>query len=106
MAIDETDFDEDYIKQAKSLLITGTHLSNCSRQKSFKKCFELSREKWIKRILDIDYRPVLWGLTGKGEGENRFVESENVTSHLQELVPSFDLIVGTEEEFHIAGGIQ
>tara|TARA_Y100001954_G_scaffold228299_1_gene272553 strand:+ start:534 stop:2489 length:1956 start_codon:yes stop_codon:yes gene_type:complete len=104
MAIDETDFDEDYIKQAKSLLITGTHLSTTHVKKVSKSALSLAKKNGLKRILDIDYRPVLWGLTGKGEGENRFVESENVTSHLQEMVPSFDLIVGTEEEFHIAGG--
>ena len=104
MAIDETDFDEDYIKKSKALLITGTHLSNSHVKKVSKRALDLAEKNKLQRILDIDYRPVLWGLTGKGEGENRFVESESVTAHLQELVPSFDLIVGTEEEFHIAGG--
>ena len=104
MAIDLEDFDEDYIKKAKALLITGTHLSNSHVKKVSKSALKIAEKNGLKRVLDIDYRPVLWGLTGKGEGENRFVESDNVTSHLQELVPSFDLIVGTEEEFHIAGG--
>jgi 5-dehydro-2-deoxygluconokinase len=54
--------------------------------------------------LDIDYRPNLWGVAGHGEGESRFVESEQVTKKLQSTLGLFDLIVGTEEEFHIAGG--
>ena len=55
-------------------------------------------------MLDIDYRPVLWGLTGRGIGEQRFVASDSVSAHLQSIVPLCDLIVGTEEEIHIAGG--
>ena len=58
----------------------------------------------MKRILDIDFRPVLWGLTDLGDGETRFIASKHVTSELQEVLKHFDLIVGTEEEFHIAGG--
>ena len=55
-------------------------------------------------VLDIDYRPVLWGLTGRGMGENRFVANDTVTQHLQSILPDCDLIVGTDEEVHIAGG--
>jgi len=39
-----------------------------------------------------------------GDGETRFIESGKVTQELQEVLDQFDLIVGTEEEFHIAGG--
>ena len=55
-------------------------------------------------MLDIDYRPVLWGLTSLGDGETRFIDSEAVTKSLQEVLHHFDVLVGTEEEFHIAGG--
>ncbi len=34
----------------------------------------------------------------------RYVSSEGVTRHLQGILPLFDLVVGTEEEFEIAGG--
>ncbi|OUD08083.1 5-dehydro-2-deoxygluconokinase, partial [Marivivens niveibacter] len=54
--------------------------------------------------LDIDYRPNLWGVAGHGDGESRFVESAAVTEKLLSTLHYFDLIVGTEEEFHIAGG--
>ena len=58
----------------------------------------------LRTALDIDYRPNLWGVAGHGDGESRFVESEEVTAKLQSTLHLFDLIVGTEEEFHIAGG--
>jgi 5-dehydro-2-deoxygluconokinase len=47
---------------------------------------------------------VLWGLAEHGAGENRFVAAPEVTERLQQVLSWFDVIVGTEEEFHIAGG--
>ncbi|WP_257572612.1 PfkB family carbohydrate kinase, partial [Janthinobacterium sp. UMAB-56] len=65
---------------------------------------KLARANNVRTVLDIDYRPVLWGLSGKADGETRFVSNDSVTRHLQAILPQFDLIVGTEEEFMIAGG--
>jgi len=104
MAIDENDFNAEFIASSRSLMITGTHLSTAQTYNTSKKAIEYAKASSTKMILDIDYRPVLWGLTGLGEGENRFVSSESVTNHLQSVLPDFDLIVGTEEEVHIAGG--
>jgi 5-dehydro-2-deoxygluconokinase len=59
----------------------------------------------VLRVLDIDYRPVLWGLTKRGEGANRFVADARVTASLQQMLPQFELLIGTEEEFLIAGGV-
>lgn len=44
------------------------------------------------------------GLTSLGDGETRFIAADKVTRELQEVLHLFDVIVGTEEEFHIAGG--
>jgi 5-dehydro-2-deoxygluconokinase len=55
-------------------------------------------------IIDIDYRPNLWGLAGHGAGEERYIRSDRVSAHLQSILADCDLIVGTEEEVHIAGG--
>ncbi|MBA1100576.1 5-dehydro-2-deoxygluconokinase, partial [Escherichia coli] len=65
---------------------------------------EYAQKHGLRRVLDIDYRPVLWGLTSLGDGETRFIASSQVTEQLQQVLRHFDLIVGTEEEFHIAGG--
>ncbi len=63
-----------------------------------------ARRHGVRTVLDIDYRPVLWGLTSLGDGETRFIAAEQVTRQLQAVLHLFDVIVGTEEEFHIAGG--
>ncbi len=55
-------------------------------------------------IFDVDYRPNLWGLAGHGAGEERYIRSDDVTGHLQAILPSCDVVVGTEEELHAAGG--
>ena len=65
---------------------------------------QAARAAGTRVVLDIDYRPVLWGLTSPGLGEQRYVRSDRVSEHLQTVLPLCDLIVGTEEEVHIAGG--
>jgi 5-dehydro-2-deoxygluconokinase len=104
MAVNSEDFDADYIASSKSLLITGTHFSTEQTNATSLKAIEYAQAAGTKVILDIDYRPVLWGLTGLGEGENRFVSNDSVTQHLLSILPLCDLIVGTEEEIHIAAG--
>ncbi len=104
MAISKDDISEAFIASSKSLLITGTHFSAETVLKSSLKALKLARENGVKTALDIDYRPVLWGLTGKGDGETRFIANDGVTKHVQSILPWFDLIVGTEEEVHLAGG--
>lgn len=104
MALSIEDIDEEYIASSRSLAITGTHLSHPSTRAAVLKALKLAKKHGLRCILDIDYRPILWGLTSLGDGETRFIESANVTTELQELLHHFDLIVGTEEEFHIAGG--
>lgn len=104
MAISIEDINAEQITSSKALLITGTHLSTEAILNTSKEALRLARQAAVKTVLDIDYRPVLWGLTTKGDGETRFIASDSVTSHLQGVLPLFDLVVGTEEEVHIAGG--
>lgn len=104
MALDEADFDESFIASSRALLITGTHFSTQQVHRASMKALEYARRNDVRTVLDIDYRPVLWGLTGKADGETRFIADGSVSEHLRGILPMFDLIVGTEEEFRIAGG--
>nr|WP_249126843.1 5-dehydro-2-deoxygluconokinase [Brucella oryzae] len=104
MALCEDDIDPAFIAEAGCVLATGTHLSHPKTEAAVLKALRLAREKGSRTALDIDYRPNLWGLSGHGDGENRFIESAAVTTKLQSTLHLFDLVVGTEEEFHIAGG--
>ena len=104
MALCEDDIDPGFIAEARSVVATGTHLSNPRTAAAVLKALNLARQNGARTALDIDYRPNLWGLAGHGDGESRFIESAQVTAKLQATLHLFDLIVGTEEEFHIAGG--
>ena len=104
MALCEDDIDESFIAEARAVVATGTHLSHANTEAAVLKALNLARKHGARTALDIDYRPNLWGLAGHGAGEARFIESAKVTAKLQSSLHLFDLIVGTEEEFHIAGG--
>ena len=104
MAIEASDFSAEFIASSQSLLITGTHFSTPRTYAACVKAIEYAKAAGVKVIVDIDYRPVLWRLTGLDDGETRYIDSDTVSAHLQTIWPDCDLIVGTEEEMHIAGG--
>ncbi|MES1161667.1 MAG: 5-dehydro-2-deoxygluconokinase, partial [Rhizobacter sp.] len=104
MGLCTDDVDATFIGAAKVLLLSGTHLSQPQTYRACRTAMRLARAHGTKVVLDIDYRPVLWGLTSPGMGEQRFVPSDQVSAHLQTVIPECDLVVGTEEEIHIAGG--
>ena len=104
MAICEEDIDEEFIASAAAVLVTGTHFSTQGVADASFKAMKLAHKRGRRVCFDIDYRPNLWALGGHGDGESRFAESEVVTAHLQTILPNCDLVVGTEEEWHIASG--
>lgn len=105
MALDAQGICEEFISGCRALLVTGTHLSQPGVRAAAMTALGHARAHGVLRVLDIDYRPVLWGLTKRGEGENRFVAADAVTAALQTVLGEFDLLIGTEEEFQIAGGL-
>jgi 5-dehydro-2-deoxygluconokinase len=103
-ALDESEIDEDFIASARAVVVTGTHFAIPNAAKAQKKAIALARKHGRKVAFDVDYRPNLWGLAGHAAGEERYIRSDTVTQHLQAILPDCDLIVGTEEELHAAGG--
>ncbi len=104
MGLTEEDINPAFIRSANALLVTGTHLSQPGVYAASTKALRIMKESGGQNILDIDYRPVLWGLASLGDGETRFIEDSDTSSHLQTVLPLIDLLVGTEEEIQIAGG--
>jgi 5-dehydro-2-deoxygluconokinase len=105
-ALDETDVDEDFVLSARALLVTGTHFARANTAAAQKKAMAIMKKAGRPVIIDIDYRPNLWGLAGHAAGEERYIKSEHVTQHLQAILADCDLIIGTEEEVAIAGGTE
>ena len=105
-SLDESDIDEALLARAHAVVVTGTHFSRPHSAAAQRRAMRLMRRRAEpgRVVLDIDYRPNLWGVAGHDEGASRYVRSEVVTGQLAEILPECDLIVGTEEELHIAGG--
>jgi 5-dehydro-2-deoxygluconokinase len=105
-ALEANDVDEAFILSAKALLVTGTHFAKANTDAAQRKAMAIAKANKRKIIIDIDYRPNLWGLAGHAAGEERYIKSDKVTAHLQSILADCDLIIGTEEEVHIAGGTE
>jgi 5-dehydro-2-deoxygluconokinase len=103
-ALDESDIDEAFIASAGAIVVTGTHFARPNSAAAQKLAMRHAKKHGRKVVFDVDYRPNLWGLAGHGAGEERYLRSDTVTQHLQEILPDCDLVVGTEEELHAAGG--
>jgi 5-dehydro-2-deoxygluconokinase len=103
-ALEESDIDPDFIASAKAIVVTGTHFSKPNLDAASRKAMRVAKENGRKVILDIDYRPSLWGKLHLGKGQDRFVSDEGITAHLRTILPHCDVVVGTDEEIAIAGG--
>jgi len=105
-ALSEDDIDPDFIRSSAAVLVTGTHFARADNHAAQKKAMAIAKANGARIILDIDYRPNLWGLAGHAAGEERYIKSDKVSEQLQTILAECDLIVGTEEEVHIAGGAE
>ncbi|MEP7155649.1 MAG: 5-dehydro-2-deoxygluconokinase [Betaproteobacteria bacterium] len=104
MALSADHIDDAFIASATGLLVSGTLLSQETTRLACHRAVASAKAGGTRLILDIDYRPVLWGLTATEDGESRFVSSAAVTAQFAPLLADCALIVGTEEEIRIAGG--
>jgi 5-dehydro-2-deoxygluconokinase len=104
MALEVEHIDAAFIATAKAIVVSGTHFSRENVAAASRAAVGHACAAGTAVVLDIDYRPVLWGLTGHEAGEERFIANAEVTQRLQSVLPDCDLVVGTEEEVHIAGG--
>ena len=105
-ALCEADIDEAFIASARAILVTGTHFSMPAGALAQRKAIAIARAHGRRVILDIDYRPNLWGIGGHGAGESRYARCAAVTRALAAVLPECDLVVGTEEELHVAAGLE
>ena len=104
MALAEGHLDAAFLTRCGALLVSGTHLSAEAPRAACHRAAHDVKAGGGKVILDIDYRPVLWGLASPGEGADRATPSSEASRRIAALLPLCDLVVGTEEEFGVAGG--
>ena len=104
-ALGPGDIDEAFIASAGAIVVTGTHFARENTAAAQTLAMRYAKAHGRRIVFDVDYRPNLWGLAGHGAGEERFIASDAVSAHLAPILADCDVIVGTEEELMIAGGL-
>lgn len=87
LKLEVKDVEEEYIKKAKALLISGTALAASPSREAVFLALEYARKHEVVVFFDIDYRPYTW-------------KSETETAIYYSLAAQkSDVIIGTREEF-------
>lgn len=87
LELDSSEVDEDYIKNAKGIIVSGTALAKSPSREACFKAIEFAKKYNTKVIFDIDYR----GYTWKSEDE--------IAIYYSLVGKQSDIVIGSEEEF-------
>ncbi|WP_138418084.1 5-dehydro-2-deoxygluconokinase [Aquibacillus sediminis] len=91
--LDPEEVDEEYIKQTKVLLVSGTALAQSPSREAVLKAVSLARKNDVKVIFELDYRPYTW-------------ESKDETAIYYSLVAEqSDVVIGTRDEYDVMENI-
>ncbi|MCD8074861.1 MAG: 5-dehydro-2-deoxygluconokinase [Lachnospiraceae bacterium] len=83
------DIDEEYLKQTKALLISGTSLAESPSREAAIKAVMLAKKNGTKIIFDIDYRAYNWK------------NSDEISIYYSTVAKEADIIMGSREEFDL-----
>lgn len=84
---------EDYIKKAKNLVVSGTGLAKSPSREAVLKAVSLARKNDVKIIFELDYRPYTWK------------NSEEVSVYYSLVAEQSDVVIGTRDEFNMLENI-
>lgn len=104
MAVDEEQVRAVAPERASILLLTGTHLSQPEVEQASWLALQRARRAGRTVVMDLDYRPVLWGEAPVGEGAARRGVGSRARDVLLRFLPHLQVVIGTEDEFCMAGG--
>lgn len=88
LSLDPSDVDEEYIKSASSILISGTALCQSPSREACLKAMALAKKNDTKIIFDIDYREYIWK------------SMDEISIYYSIVAHEADLIMGSREEFN------
>ena len=89
LQLSAADIDEEYIKNTKMLVVTGTALSCSPSREAVLKAIEFAEKNGVSLVFDVDYRNHTW-------------KSKDETALYYSLVASHsDIILGSREEYDI-----
>ena len=92
--LEPSEVNEDYIKRAKILLVSGTALAKSPSREAVLKSVSLAKKHGVKIVFELDYRPYTW-------------QSPEETAVYYTLVAEqSDIVIGTRDEFDVMENIQ
>ena len=83
------DIDEEYIKSAKALLISGTALAASPSREAALKAVSLAKKNQVPVIFDIDYRAYTWK------------NHDEIAIYYSAVASRADIILGSREEYDL-----
>lgn len=89
LKLEVSDIDEEYIKQGKAILISGTALCESPSREAALKAVMLAKRNCIPIIFDIDYRAYNW----KNDDE--------ISIYYSAVAREADIILGSREEYDL-----
>ncbi|WP_313070916.1 5-dehydro-2-deoxygluconokinase [Lacrimispora sp.] len=89
LQLDPADIDEEYIKNTKAILISGTSLAASPSREAALKAVMLAKKNGTVIIFDIDYRPYNW------------VSEDEISIYYSMVAKEADIIMGSREEFNL-----
>ncbi|QJD87267.1 5-dehydro-2-deoxygluconokinase [Cohnella herbarum] len=89
LKLEPADVSEEYIRQARSLLISGTALAKSPSREAVFVALAYARKHGVVTIFDIDYRPYTW------------VNKAEIAVYCTMVAENCDVVLGGREEFDL-----
>lgn len=93
LSLEVTEIDEEYIKNVKAIVISGTALAKSPSREAVLKALEYAKKHNTVVIFDIDYRAYTW------------LNKDDIAVYYSIVGKSSDLIIGSREEFDLMQGL-
>ncbi len=93
LMLEPDEVNEDYIKSAKAIVISGTALSQSPSREAVLKAMMLAKKNGTVVIFDIDYRPYTWK------------NNDEISVYYSIVAENSDIILGSREEYDLTEAI-
>lgn len=92
--LDPSEVSEEYIKQAKMLLVSGTALAKSPSREAVLKAIKLAKKNDVKVVFELDYRGYTW------------TSAEETSIYYSLVAELSDVVIGTRDEFDVLENVE
>lgn len=85
--LDPSEVNEDYIKEAETLVVSGTALAQSPSREAVLKAVDMAKKNQVRVVFELDYRPYTW------------VSAEEVAVYYTLMARQSDVVIGTRDEY-------